>query len=216
VLRDLRTADRWRELDTVTMHCPRVGLNNARVQVLGYIFVEGEGQMDLVGDQYPIGMLDPGQRHWWSTVAALSEGGNLLSVGTGGAPFDPTYGQPNLINASSGRVAITGIGGECDCFFRLANNDTFFLKCDFSFHIEGPVAMKIYLLIGNVALSTAALGNQVFGAGDYGPFSLLPDIQSAILFGDFAGTAILQAVNTNGNSGFMSSQVDIYEPTRAA
>jgi len=53
VLRDPDTADKWRELDTVTIHSPRLGVYNQLVTVLGYTFDEGSANQDILGDQLP-------------------------------------------------------------------------------------------------------------------------------------------------------------------
>lgn len=52
VIRDADTADKWRELDTVTIHAPRIGLDNVKAVVVGYSFKEGAGTQEVLLDSY--------------------------------------------------------------------------------------------------------------------------------------------------------------------
>jgi hypothetical protein len=52
VRRDPKTADVWRELDYVTVHAPTVGLNMAKLQIIGYTFIEGAEDMTVLLGQY--------------------------------------------------------------------------------------------------------------------------------------------------------------------
>ncbi len=51
-LRDAETADKWRELDSVTIDDPEMGFVKAKALVLGYDFIEGTGAQSLYLDQY--------------------------------------------------------------------------------------------------------------------------------------------------------------------
>ena len=52
VLRDPRTADVWRELDKVMIHCPEIGINYLVARVLAYTFDEGHATQTLTLDQF--------------------------------------------------------------------------------------------------------------------------------------------------------------------
>jgi hypothetical protein len=52
VVRDAFTADKWRELDYVTLHAPLMGLNHQKVLVLGYTLTEGDATQTVMFDQY--------------------------------------------------------------------------------------------------------------------------------------------------------------------
>jgi hypothetical protein len=53
VIRTPDTADRWRELDFVTVHIPTLGVDRQVVQVMGYTFVEGSPEQTVYLNQYP-------------------------------------------------------------------------------------------------------------------------------------------------------------------
>lgn len=53
VLRTPETADRWRELDYVTFHCPRQGIWKASALVISYDYREGATVQKVVLDNYP-------------------------------------------------------------------------------------------------------------------------------------------------------------------
>ena len=52
VVRDPQTADRWRELDYVTLHSPSLSIAAQKVLVLGYTFTEGLATQTIYLDQY--------------------------------------------------------------------------------------------------------------------------------------------------------------------
>src|SRR5579864_7520527 len=52
VLRDPLTADRWRELDRITIHDPEQNLNYQSARVLAYDFTEGDVRQNVVLDQF--------------------------------------------------------------------------------------------------------------------------------------------------------------------
>lgn len=54
VLRDPQTADKWRELDYVTIHCPSIGVYNKKLLVLAYTFTEGTAEQEITLGQYGI------------------------------------------------------------------------------------------------------------------------------------------------------------------
>ncbi len=54
VLRDPQTADNWRELDKVMLHCPSLGINYLVARVISYTFDEGKDTQTLVLDQFSV------------------------------------------------------------------------------------------------------------------------------------------------------------------
>lgn len=52
-IRTADTADKWRELDFVTIHIPTLGVFRQRAQVVGYVFTEGEASQTLFLNEYP-------------------------------------------------------------------------------------------------------------------------------------------------------------------
>lgn len=52
VLRDPATADKFRELDTITLHYPSLGIYNKKLLVLSYTFAEGQPTQTLTLGQY--------------------------------------------------------------------------------------------------------------------------------------------------------------------
>jgi hypothetical protein len=56
VVRDAATADVWRELDYVTVHCPTANVEYQKYLVLAYTYTEGSIYQDLTLGQY--GMAD--------------------------------------------------------------------------------------------------------------------------------------------------------------
>lgn len=52
VMRDADTADQWRELDYVTVHCPSIGVYNQKLLVLAYTFTEGSAEQQVTLGQY--------------------------------------------------------------------------------------------------------------------------------------------------------------------
>jgi hypothetical protein len=213
VLRDVGTADRWRELDFVTVHAPRMGLPNARVQVLGYEFVEGEEIMTITADQFPISMQAPQERRAWSMVGALSEGITILTPSTFSSPFDASFGQPNSTIASSGGVVLTAPGPNSanvlHNYFVLNANGGFLLEGLLSFHIEGALSCQVFFVANGLTQNFTNIGLTNFGPGDYGPYDVTQDLVNNV------GTFDVQLINSAGASGFCQSQVALYFPARA-
>jgi hypothetical protein len=54
VLRDAGTADKFRELDYITIHAPSIGINNLKLLVLAYTFDEGQPTQTLTLGQYGV------------------------------------------------------------------------------------------------------------------------------------------------------------------
>lgn len=54
VLRDAQTADKWRELDRVTIHDPELGINYQTARVVGYTFDEGHATQTIYLDQFSV------------------------------------------------------------------------------------------------------------------------------------------------------------------
>ena len=52
VVRDPGTADKFRELDYVTIHCPTLGVDHQKMLVMSYDFTEGEATQTLTLGQY--------------------------------------------------------------------------------------------------------------------------------------------------------------------
>lgn len=59
VLRDPETADKWRELDKVMIHNPRLGINYQVCRVLAYTFDEGQTTQSLILDQFGADFIVP-------------------------------------------------------------------------------------------------------------------------------------------------------------
>jgi hypothetical protein len=57
VKRDADTADKWRELDFVTVQLPTVGVNRQKAQVVGYTFTEGSEKQTVYLNQIPAAAL---------------------------------------------------------------------------------------------------------------------------------------------------------------
>jgi hypothetical protein len=53
VTRTPETADKWRELDFVTVHIPTLGVYYERAQVMGYTFAEGQATQTVYLNQFP-------------------------------------------------------------------------------------------------------------------------------------------------------------------
>lgn len=72
VLRDSSTADKWRELDSVEVTAPRLGLNHQSVLVLAYTLEEGSAEQEITCDQFPLGTLEHSFGRLIRSVDALS------------------------------------------------------------------------------------------------------------------------------------------------
>jgi hypothetical protein len=62
IIRTADNAERWRELDRISIKAPSLGLNNTTSTVVAYTFTEGSAEQTLTLDQYPLS--DP--QHGWS------------------------------------------------------------------------------------------------------------------------------------------------------
>lgn len=62
VLRDPATADKFRELDSITLHYPSLGLYNKKLLVVSYTFAEGQATQTLTLGQYGVADLISAQR----------------------------------------------------------------------------------------------------------------------------------------------------------
>lgn len=218
VLRDTATADRWREMDYVTIDAPRLGLRMAQVLVVGYDFVEGDPTMTIVGDQFPISRMDPITRRWWGQVAALSEGAMAISPSSFTTPFDSTFGQPQTATYGNTPLAVSGLNwGPLSLARALVSRDASFLfRASLSWSVTGTVAANFTLAPASSTLATiispdgtAATG---YTAGDGGPVDVTNVMQGQPGWFEIAS----QAATGTGGTGTVMAQLTLFYAASSA
>lgn len=95
----------FREGDYIKVNAPTWGLSHAKMQVMGWRMSEGIAELEIIGDQYPLGVSVAEIKRLRKTIEAMALGVSSMSPSGGSGNsivFDNRTASPNILRSSAG------------------------------------------------------------------------------------------------------------------